>query len=63
MRGRLSLLITHRFKTVQFADRIVVLEDGRLVEDGRHETLLRQGGRYATMFNAQADAYQTEQQA
>jgi ATP-binding cassette subfamily B protein len=60
MRGRLSLLITHRFNTVRFADRIVVLDGGRVAEDGTPEELLRQGGRYAAMFLAQADAYRME---
>jgi len=63
MRNRLSLLITHRFNTVRSADRIVVLEGGRLIEDGQHATLLRLGGRYAAMFTAQADAYKTQQEA
>lgn len=62
MRGKLSLLISHRFNTVRFADRIVVLEGGRLMEDGSHEQLMRQGGRYASMFTAQAEAYRTESQ-
>ena len=49
-----TLLISHRFSTVRQADRIVVLDDGRVVEDGSHETLLERGGIYARMFNAQA---------
>lgn len=59
-RGRLALLITHRFNTVRFADRIIVLESGRVVEDGTHGTLCRLGGRYAALFKTQAAAYRAE---
>ncbi|WP_281279002.1 ATP-binding cassette domain-containing protein [Thermosporothrix hazakensis] len=53
-----SLIIAHRFSTVRVADRILVLEDGRLIEDGSHEELLRLQGRYAHLFQLQAAAYQ-----
>lgn len=56
-RDKSSLLITHRFNTVRFADRIVVIEDGKVLEDGTHAALMRLGGRYREMFTAQADAY------
>lgn len=55
--GRTTLLITHRFNTVQMAHRIVVVEAGRIIEDGTHNSLLSLEGRYAQMFHAQADAY------
>lgn len=51
------ILITHRFSTVRMADRIVVLEKGRIVEEGTHEALLERDGLYAKMFNLQADGY------
>jgi ABC-type multidrug transport system fused ATPase/permease subunit len=56
-RGRTALLITHRFSTVRMADRIVVLEEGRVTEEGPHAELLARGGAYAAMFNLQAEGY------
>jgi len=53
-RGVTTLLISHRFSTVRLADNIVVLEEGRLLEEGSHEELLQLGGRYATLFRLQA---------
>ncbi len=56
-RGRMAVLISHRFSTVRMADRILVLEDGRVLEDGSHEELVAAGGRYAELFNLQAAGY------
>ncbi|MFC7548385.1 ABC transporter ATP-binding protein [Plantactinospora sp. GCM10030261] len=56
-RGRTVVLITHRMASVRTADRIYVLDHGRLIEEGDHETLMALGGRYATLFRLQADAY------
>jgi ATP-binding cassette subfamily B protein len=53
----MALLISHRFSTVRMADRIVVLEAGRLVEEGSHSQLITLGGRYAAMFEMQAASY------
>ncbi|MFZ0805824.1 MAG: ABC transporter ATP-binding protein, partial [Candidatus Sulfotelmatobacter sp.] len=55
--GKMALFISHRFSTVRMADRIVVIEDGRIVEDGKHEELTHLGGRYAEMFEMQAASY------
>lgn len=55
--GKLALFISHRFSTVRMADRIIVLDDGKLVEDGNHEQLCRLGGRYSEMFELQAASY------
>ena len=55
--GKMALLISHRFSTVRMADRIVVLEDGALAEEGSHAQLIALGGRYAAMFEMQAASY------
>jgi ATP-binding cassette subfamily B protein len=55
--GKMALLISHRFSTVRMADRIVVLEGGRLVEAGNHSQLMALGGRYSAMFEMQAASY------
>jgi ATP-binding cassette subfamily B protein len=46
-----SILIAHRLSTVKAADRIVVMEQGRIIQEGDHEALLKQGGHYATLYN------------
>lgn len=56
-RGRITLLISHRFSTVRMAERIVVLHAGAVVESGDHSALLARGGMYATLFNLQARGY------
>ena len=56
--GRSVLLISHRFSTVRSADRIYVLNEGRLVEAGTHAELLARGGTYAELFTLQASPYQ-----
>jgi ATP-binding cassette subfamily B protein len=55
--NKLSLLISHRFSTVRMADRIVVLENGRIAEEGHHDQLMARDGRYAQMFDLQASSY------
>jgi ABC-type multidrug transport system fused ATPase/permease subunit len=52
-----TILISHRFSTVRHADRICVLEHGRVVELGTHDELMAQGGRYRTMFDLQASRF------
>ena len=55
--GKMALLISHRLSTVRMADRILVLEDGKIAEEGPHEQLIKIGGGYAEMFELQAASY------
>lgn len=54
---RLTILISHRFSTVRMADRIVVLDRGQVIEQGSHESLMAENGRYARLFSLQAAGY------
>jgi ATP-binding cassette subfamily B protein len=51
--GRTSLVIAHRLSTIQNADKVLVVEDGRIVEQGRHGELLAAGGLYAELYRTQ----------
>ncbi|HEY2646895.1 MAG TPA: ABC transporter ATP-binding protein, partial [Candidatus Acidoferrales bacterium] len=55
--GKTTLLISHRFSTVRMADRILVLESGKITEEGSHDRLISDGGHYADMFEFQAAGY------
>ena len=54
---QIAIVISHRFSTVRMADDIIVLDTGRIVEEGSHDALVAQGGRYATLFSLQAAGY------
>ena len=51
MNGRTAIVIAHRLSTIKSADRIIVLDQGRIIEDGTHESLLTDGGHYAELYN------------
>jgi len=55
--GKMAVLISHRFSTVRMAARIVVIEDGRVIENGSHDELILRGGRYTELFDMQAASY------
>jgi ATP-binding cassette subfamily B protein len=61
LKGRSAILISHRFSTVQMADRIYVLDNGQIIEQGSHEKLIKLNGRYAFLFRTQAENYQANQ--
>jgi ATP-binding cassette subfamily B protein len=56
-RGKMTILISHRFSTVRMADQIIVIDQGSVVEAGSHEQLMRQNGQYAHLFSLQAKGY------
>lgn len=55
--GKMTVLISHRLASCKMADRILVLEGGKIIEEGSHDALMAKGGRYAEMFTAQAEQY------
>jgi ATP-binding cassette subfamily B protein len=55
--GRAAVLISHRFSTVRMADRIFVFHEGKIIESGSHEELVRYGGKYANLFEKQSQFY------
>ena len=57
MAGRTAVIISHRFSTVRMADRIIVLKNGEVVEDGTHNELVARGGLYGELFTMQAAGY------
>jgi ATP-binding cassette subfamily B protein len=60
VRGRSTVLISHRFSTVRMADRIYVIDDGKILESGSHEELMLLGGKYASLFRMQAAPYRED---
>lgn len=60
--GKTSLFISHRLSSTRFCDRIILLQDGQIVEEGTHETLMGAGGQYAYMFEVQSRYYREEEE-
>ena len=58
-KNKTVIFISHRLSTTVIADRIFVLEKGRIIESGSHEELMAKNGTYAYMFNLQAEKYKT----
>ena len=56
-RGKMTILISHRFSTVRMADQIIVIDQGRISERGSHEELMALNGQYAQLFSLQARGY------
>ena len=57
MRGRTSIVVAHRLSTIAGLDEIVVLNDGKIVEQGSHKELLARGGEYAKLWSRQSGAF------
>ena len=53
MKGRTSFIVAHRLSTIREADVILVMKDGKIIEQGNHDTLLAQNGFYANLYNSQ----------
>ena len=56
-RGRMTVVVSHRLALAKIADRVVVMENGKLVETGTHDELMKLGDRYYSMFTRQASSY------
>ncbi|HSX43170.1 MAG TPA: ABC transporter ATP-binding protein, partial [Candidatus Saccharimonadales bacterium] len=57
MEGRTAIVIAHRLSTIQKMDRIIVLDDGKIVEQGSHDTLLQKNGQYARLWKHQSGGF------
>ena len=57
MKGKTAILISHRLSTVKMVDKIYVLDGGKIVESGTHDELVDHGGKYADLFETQAQYY------
>jgi len=56
-RDKIAILVTHRLGSARIADRIIVMDYGKIIETGTHESLLDKHGKYAEMWEAQAESY------
>lgn len=62
MQGKTGIFISHRLSSTRFCDRILLLEDGAIIEEGTHESLLAQGGRYASLYEMQSQYYKEQEE-
>jgi len=60
-KGKTSIIVTHRLGSAKIADRIVVMDEGRIAEIGTHQELMNKGGKYAKMYEVQAQWYVREE--
>ncbi len=60
--GKTSLFISHRLASTRFCDRIILISDGQIIEEGNHDTLLKQNGEYAKLFKVQSQYYQEREE-
>jgi ATP-binding cassette subfamily B protein len=63
LKGKTAILISHRIGFARLADRIIMMQDGKITEEGTHEELLALGGYYASLFNEQKKLYTEEKSA
>ena len=57
MKGKTALIIAHRLSTISSLDRLIVMDDGKIVEEGTHKELLEKNGRYARLWKMQSDGF------
>ena len=62
LEGRTSIIIAHRLSTIRDCDRILVLDSGKIIEDGNHKTLLHKNGKYAELYRSQFDLMSIDEQ-
>ena len=62
VKGKTAIFISHRLSSTRFCDKIVMFEDGRIIEEGTHDELMKNGGKYSDMFQIQAQYYKSEKE-
>lgn len=61
VKGKTAIFISHRLSSTRFCDKIVMFEDGRIIEEGTHEQLINANGKYRNMFQVQAQYYKDKE--